>query len=348
MVGSKDLPPSTTPFYPNIFFRNQFIAKPQWPAPGTTLSGKTTIVTGSNTGLGYEAARQLLALNLSRLILAVRSPEKGEAAAAALRSLHPTATIEVWPLDMTLYTSIQAFANRASTDLTRIDIVILNAGIYKLKYGTVPSTGHEEVFQVNYLSTVLLAVLLLPILKSKSRNNKDLQQTPHITIVSAALTLNATIPNPVANQPLISSLNHPTNPREEQYTTSKLLAHMFLWKLVDFVSASDVIVNLADPAWCKGTSLSRDLTNPLLKVFIKLFGAATGRTKEVGASCFVDAVVNKGQESHGCFLMSWGIHPFPALLYTPEGKVAIDRLWDETLAELDFAGIRAILDSMKG
>jgi hypothetical protein len=95
MVGSKDLLPSTTPFYPNVF-NNQFRAKPQWPAPHTNLSERTAIITGSNVGLGYEAAQQLLHLKLSQLIIAVRSPARGETAAAKLRQLHPKANIEVW------------------------------------------------------------------------------------------------------------------------------------------------------------------------------------------------------------------------------------------------------------
>src|SRR6187549_1095540 len=110
MVVSKDLQPSTTPFFPNIFVNNQFRAKPQWPPPTTNLSKHTAIITGSNTGLGYEAAAQLLGLKLSRLILAVRSPEKGEAAATNLRKLSPKATIEVWDLGMSSYDSIQTFA----------------------------------------------------------------------------------------------------------------------------------------------------------------------------------------------------------------------------------------------
>ena len=94
MTGSRDLEPSTVPFS-KVFFHNQFCAKPQWPAPGTTLSGKTAIVSGSNTGLGFEAARQLLDLGLSHLILAVRSLERGEAAAAKLRQGHGKAKISI-------------------------------------------------------------------------------------------------------------------------------------------------------------------------------------------------------------------------------------------------------------
>jgi NAD(P)-dependent dehydrogenase (short-subunit alcohol dehydrogenase family) len=303
MVGSKDLPPSTLPFFPNVFFNNQFRAKTQWPAPNTSLSGQTAIVTGGNTGLGYEAALQLLGLKLSHLILAVRSPEKGEAAATKLRLLYPKVSIEVWQLNMSLYDSIQAFARRVESQLSRIDIVLLNAGVLRINFNSVESTGHEECLQINYLSTVLLAIILLPVLKTKGPPGRP----AHLTIVSAALTLAAKFPNRDAN-PLLPSFDDPKSfDREENYNSSKLLAHMFLWKLVDYVSADDVIVNLADPAWCRGTDLARDVTGGM-RVGVKLFGTL-GRSKEVGASCFVDAIVNKGKESHGCFLMSWQIHP---------------------------------------
>jgi NAD(P)-dependent dehydrogenase (short-subunit alcohol dehydrogenase family) len=303
MVGSKDLQPSTTPFL-SVFYNNQFKAKPVWPAPGTSLSGKTAIVTGASTGLGYEAAFQLLGLKLSHLIIAVRSPGRGDAAAAKLRKLHPKATIEVWQLDMCLYGSIQAFARRAES-LSRIDIVILNAGLMKLSFTTNKSTGHEQIFQVNYLSTMLLAILLLPTLKAKGRQNG---QVPHLTIVSAAVTLAAKFPNKAAN-PLLPSFDDPKEfDQQETYNTSKLMAHMFLWNLVDYVSADDVIVNLADPAWVKGTELVHDAKG-VVKLAMKAFGTL-GRTVTVGASCFVDAAVNHGKESHGCFLMSWAIHPY--------------------------------------
>jgi NAD(P)-dependent dehydrogenase (short-subunit alcohol dehydrogenase family) len=304
MVGSRELEPSYKSFG-KIFFQNQFRDKPQWPAPGTTLSGKTAIVTGANTGLGYEAALQLLGLNLSQLILAVRSVGKGEAAAGKMRSQFPKATIEVWQLDMCSYESIQAFARRAESQLPRLDIALLNAGIIKFTFTTVPSTGHEETLQVNYLSTMLLAVLLLPIFKAKKQHGEP----GRLTIVSAALTLAAKFPER-DRVPVLKAFDDPklfTN--DETYNSSKLLAHMFLWNLVDYISADDVIVNLADPAWCKGTNLAREVTGAGLRLGVKIFGATTGRSPKVGASCFVDAIVNKGKESHGCFLMSWKIHP---------------------------------------
>ncbi|KAJ8122989.1 hypothetical protein ONZ43_g952 [Nemania bipapillata] len=343
MVGSRDLPPSTRSFG-HVFYHNQFKAKPNWPSPNENLSGKTAIVTGGNTGLGYEAASQLLDLKLSYLILGCRSLERGEAAATELRQRGSKAKIEVWLLDMASYESVRKFAQRVDSQLERIDFVLLNAGLIRLQFTTVPSTGHEEGLQVNYLSTMLLTILLLPTLKAKGPPRG--QEPAHLTIVSAALTLAAKFPNRDANPLLPSFDDAKTFDAQEHYHSNKLLAHMFLWKLVDYVSAEDVVVNLADPAWCKGTELARDAPGAI-KVAGKVFGALTGRTQRVGASCFVDALVNKGKESHGCFLMSWEIHPFASLLYTPEGKIVTQRVWDETLAELDFAGVRAILDSMK-
>lgn len=92
------------------------------------------------------------------------------------------------------------------------------------------------------------------------------------------------------------------------YSTSKTLMHMFLWNLTDYVMADDVVVNIVDPGYVKGTDNVKN-QHGLGKLAAKSFAAATGRTPEVGASTYVDAVVVKGKESHGCFLTSWKIHP---------------------------------------
>ncbi|PYH90492.1 NAD(P)-binding protein [Aspergillus ellipticus CBS 707.79] len=340
-MASKDLPPLTASF-PNIFFHNQFIAKPNWPHESTDLSGKVAIITGGNTGLGYECATQLLSLHLTHLILAVRSPTKGEAAASQLRTAYPKAIIDVWPVDMASYDSIQTFAKRVESQLPRLDIAILNAGIRNIKFIPVPSTRHEETIQVNYLSTMLLAILLLPGLKSKSPAG-----TPgRLTIVGAALALLPTLPS-AGDTSLLTSFDSPDKYNaHEQYCMSKLLVHAFLYKLADYVSADDVVVNIADPAFVKGTGITRDV--PIFgRILMALFGALCGRTVRVGASTFVDAAVLKGSESHGCFLMSWKVEPFNSSLYTPDGKQTIEQLWRETTDELAFAKVQGIVESMK-
>lgn len=167
MGSSKDMQPISSPVFPNIFFENQFRTKPIWPPKGTNLTGKVAIVTGANQGLGLEASDQLLSFRLSRLIIAVRSVAKGEAAANTLRAKYPKATIDVFLLDMSSYDSIRAFVVQVEK-LERLDIAILNAGVRKMKLELVRSTGHEETIQVNYISMALLCILLLPLLKRKS------------------------------------------------------------------------------------------------------------------------------------------------------------------------------------
>lgn len=326
--------------------KNQFCTKPERPPKTTDLTGKVAIITGSNTGLGFEAAKQMLEFRLSHLIIAVRNSAKGEAAAIKFRSQFPSATIEVMLVDMSRYDSIQDFARRVESQLPRLDIVVLNAGVMNLKYATVPSTGHEEIVQINYLSTVLLATLLLPILKRKSQAG-----TPgRLTIINAALALTAAMPTTTnGHKSLLETLDDPAlfpSYSDKQYNTSKVFAQMWASKLVDYVSADDVIVNLVCPGFVKGTDLGRD-ASIFIKPLAALFAAAAARNVRDGASTYLDAALIKGKESHGSFLMSWKISPYNAFLYTPEGREAADKLWEETMKELEFAGVRGIMESMK-
>ena len=147
-MDSKSLPPRTEPFFPTIFYKTQFCERQAGLPDNLDLSSQVAIITGANAGLGFESAKQLLALNLSHLILAVRTTSKGEQAARQLRQLSPKAKIEVWGLDMCSYASIQAFAGLVGRELTRLDIALLNAGLAKAAFEVVRETGHEETMQV--------------------------------------------------------------------------------------------------------------------------------------------------------------------------------------------------------
>ncbi|KAF2498480.1 NAD(P)-binding protein [Lophium mytilinum] len=324
------------------FLNSQFRASVQWPPKDTNIDGKVALVTGSSSGLGLEASRQLLSLGLSSLIIAVRSVEKGEQVASRFRTKFPEANIQVWPLEMESYESIQAFARRADTELSRLDMAILNAGTQMLEFSVVPATGHEKLVQVNYLSTMLLAVLLLPVLKAKSPAGEP----GRLTIVSSGTARGATISEP-KNAPVLPVLDDESRPWSafERYAVSKLLGHLFIINLERYVSADEVVVNLADPGLVSGTDLQSGA--PLLwATFFYCLKAAMGRTLPVGASTYVDAAVVKGKESHGCYLADWSISPFAAFIYTPEGEAIREQLWKETMAEFEFAGVQRILDDL--
>ncbi|KAK1979063.1 short chain dehydrogenase [Colletotrichum cereale] len=322
-----------------IFLASQFFSTVRKPPKELSLAGQTAIVSGAS-GLGFHCIDQLLDHDLSRLIIAARNIAKGEAAAETLKKKHPAATIEVWALDMMSYKSIQAFAERCPA-LPRIDIVILNSGMSRDDFNLSPE-GHEEMVQINYLSTFLLSILLLPILKSKKVAGK----ASRLTIVSSGSTFSANFLEH-DKVPLLRALDDKSNfDPYDRYQTSKLLGQLAITKLVEYVPKEDVVVNLVDPGLCKGSGLHR-LHGVGYQVVFGAIKAVTGRSLVDGASTYLDAAVVRGDETHGSFLMDWKIHPFPAFVYTPQGEASRKRLWDETLEELDFAGVRSILRSMQ-
>ena len=114
------------------------------PSVSEDLEGRIVIVTGANTGLGFECAKHFLRMKPAKLILAVRSIEKGQA--AALRMIDQTKEmradiIDVWKLDMASFDSVQAFSQRIET-LPRLDIAVLNAGVVTTSWDTT-GDGYE-------------------------------------------------------------------------------------------------------------------------------------------------------------------------------------------------------------
>ena len=149
---------------PLSFFRSQLCVK--LPVPTKQFSGQTIIVTGANVGLGLEAARYFVSLDASKVILAVRSTLKGQAAANSIEESTGRAGIcEVWHLDLASYASVKAFAERASR-LDRLDIVVNNAGI--VVYDFELAEDNESSITVNVVSGLLLSLLLLPKLRETS------------------------------------------------------------------------------------------------------------------------------------------------------------------------------------
>lgn len=123
------------------------------PTPAdTSLSGRTAIITGGNTGLGLEAARQFLALGAARIILACRSLARGHEAVTALRAdpvvskANPDAVIEVFELDLSDYQSSLRFSQRVKNEVSELDILLNNGGITVIKYEKSKS-GHERTMQ---------------------------------------------------------------------------------------------------------------------------------------------------------------------------------------------------------
>ncbi|KAH7093435.1 putative short-chain dehydrogenase/reductase family protein [Paraphoma chrysanthemicola] len=325
--------------------------------PKPSLAGQTVLITGSNSGIGLACAQILPTLSISHLILAVRSPSKAEPIATSLRTQHPDLRVSVWDLDMLSYASITSFASRCYT-LPRLDIAILNAGVGgSFSSRTCEATGHEETIQVNYLSTALLSILLLPVLAGRpssrrsnsngSVNGKEVKPG-RLTLVGSGTALFAAFEN-VKENPLLPSFDAPYSgfsAAGERYATSKLILTMFVHTLSQHVSSKRVIINTVEPGLTSGTSLHRDFSGGGA-LFMRVMKKLSARTPEQAAYTYVDAVGVHGEESHGAFIMFWEVCGVPKVMHTDEGKDCMDRLWKETMEELKFADVREILASMK-
>lgn len=287
-------------------FKSQLGFSAKHPPKTTDLTGKVVIVTGGNTGLGFESARQFLGFKASTVIVASRSDAKGKEAVAKLRAEFPNSRVEAWPLDMLSYDSIHGFVEIVKRELSRLDIVVLNAGLRKNSFGLSEHTGHDEVVQVNYISTVLLSVLLLPLLKERSPAGSP----GRLSIVSSGTVLLHKFPNSDRTPFLKSFDNVATAPAPGivNYAASKAMGHMFAAKVVEYVSPDDVIINLPDPGMTRGTEFLREFPRPALILMTPVLRILTRSVRD-GASTYLDATLVKGPESHGRFVMDWEVRP---------------------------------------
>lgn len=143
------------------WLHSQLIFTP--PKPTQKYTGQTIIVTGSNVGLGLEAARWFVKLDAKKVILAVRTIAKGEEAKDSIeRSENRKGVVEVWPLDLSSYQSVKDCAKRAE-GLERVDVIVENAGIVTYEWKMMEE--NESTITTNVVSPLLHAVLSLPKLR---------------------------------------------------------------------------------------------------------------------------------------------------------------------------------------
>jgi NAD(P)-dependent dehydrogenase (short-subunit alcohol dehydrogenase family) len=277
------------------FWKQMLSRVPAIPAR-TELAGKTVLVTGANVGLGLEAVRNFLILRPSLVIMGVRSVDKGEAAAAALRREFQDARIEVWELDMESFRSVQAFTARAERELGRLHIAVLNAGLAKLEFQRVDEGGcHEVTIQVNYLATALLSFLLLP----KLRPTASSSEPGRLSIVNSGASLGLSLEDPGDGR-LLDSLDRAEKfDGFRQYGLSKLLVMMFVAKLAQTINPKEVIVNCTDPGPTKGTAFFRIVNSWFMNLALRTFMGIVGRRTADASRIYLHSSLVLGEDSHG-------------------------------------------------
>jgi NAD(P)-dependent dehydrogenase (short-subunit alcohol dehydrogenase family) len=231
------------------FLYSQFLVS--LPQPTASFAGKTVIVTGSNIGLGKEAARHFTRLGAETVVLAVRSLEKGEAAKQDIEtSTGRQGVLRVMQLDMASYKSVLSFAETVASELPRVDVALLNAGV-------IPGTWQmfeddEATITVNVVSTFLLALALLPKLEETART---FSTRPTLTITASEVHAWAKFEE--RNAPdggLFARLSEKplAYDSSERYQVSKLLEVFVVRALAERRSAAQipVTINYVNPGLC--------------------------------------------------------------------------------------------------
>lgn len=128
------------------------------------LKGRIAVVTGGSAGLGAETAR-VLAAKGARVIMGVRDLDKGEGVVHRIRARHPEAQVEVQRLDLASLSMVKRFAQGTRTRLTRLDLLVANAGVMTPPEGRTED-GFELQFGTNHLGHFALVGHLMPLLES--------------------------------------------------------------------------------------------------------------------------------------------------------------------------------------
>lgn len=346
------------------FFYNQLFTKP--PYPTESFANQTIIVTGSNIGLGLEAARHFYRLGCAKLILAVRTVSKGQSAkediVQSVKHRTDADVIEVWPLDLTSTESTLAFADGVK-ELPRVDVLLENAGINSRTWSV--SEGFEDTIQVNVINTFLLALSLLPKLRETKANFAD--ALPHLVIVSSEgyrLTKFPEINAPDiygrlndgkdyvgqkrsvdnSKQTIATSLAFRENFRltislRDRYEISKLIELLFIRELVSSLNttkspAPPVVINLVSPGLSSsnlGRNRDPSLAFKILRFFLQLtimHTAEEGSRGLVLSSC-------TGVDSNGEFMYNGVRQELEKWICTDMGKRAQRKVFEQTMKVLE-------------
>ena len=230
----------------------------------TTVPTKTVVITGGNTGLGFQCARFVGRDPDVLVVIACRNAEAGQQARTRLEAMGVHAT--TLTLDLASLASVRAFVDRFRAEgLPPLVGLVCNAGLQNAGPAQRSVDGYETTFAVNHLGHFLLVNLLLP----------DMAAGSQITFVSSGVhdpEEKTGLPPPVfsTTQAVANDVEERGLPAgQRRYTTSKLCNLYCTYELARRLQASNdprlrsICVNAFDPGMMPGTGLARNYPAPI-------------------------------------------------------------------------------------
>ena len=239
-------------------------------------SGRTAVVTGANTGLGYETAAALAAKG-AHVVLAVRNLDKGKAAADLIARRTPGADVTLQQLDLTSLHSVREAADQLHAALDHVDLLVNNAGVMMTPHETTKD-GFELQFGTNHLGHFALTGRLLDLLLA----------TPGSRVVTVS-----SIGHRFGRIRFDDLQSERSYNRFSAYGQAKLANLLFTYELQRRLAGRETVAVAAHPGGAT-SELGRHLPGPL-----EMFFAALQQDTETGAlpslRAATDPVVAGGQ-----------------------------------------------------
>jgi len=231
------------------------------------LNGKVFIVTGANSGIGYESSLAL-AEKGATVVMACRNSEKAQRAMEKIKAAVPDAKVETMELDLASLKSIREFADTFKKKYDKLDVLINSGGPVIAKQSTTED-GFESHFGVGHLGHFALTALLLDvILKTPSSR---------IVTVGSRMHVNATM----VWDDLMSERSYDAMKAYPQSMLAKILFAFELSRRLEAKGTSTISVavhpGLANTGWVENN------LNGFMKIIGKLMSATTYQSAEMGA-----------------------------------------------------------------
>ncbi len=282
------------------------------------LTGKTVLITGSNSGLGYYTAKALAEKN-AHVIIACRSLEKANQTITKLKGLNSERIFTPLELDLSDLKNVVEVQSKIFDDFENLDLLINNAGIMHPPK-TLSAQGYEIQFAVNHLAHMLLTLKLLPIIEKK-------EESRIVTVTSGAQFFGK-----VGWQNLKAENYYN---KWESYSNSKLANVMFALELNENLKQKNILSLAAHPGIAKTNlfTAQKPKPNPIETFTMELFSpifqsAEMGALPQLFAATSPDA---KGGDHYG---PKFNFRGYPKL--SPTSPFAINKkerknLWEKSL-----------------
>ena len=279
---------------------------------------KTIIITGANSGLGFECAKNILSENSDYfIIMACRDVEKSEKAKQELIEKTKNENVQVMELDLSSFDSVRKFVNDfKNMQYPPLYGIVCNAGIANNNSGTTKE-GFELIFGTNHLGHFLLTNLLLPFVTDDGR----------ITVVSSDMH---NPPSGGLTYPGVEALADPDSEINNRYSQSKLCNLYFTYELAKKLGkiGSNITVNAFNPGLLIDTNFHDNNTHRFTEEFMKSVSDRVGELSESGRA-LADMVVKPYYgENTGKYNDRGNEKPSSELSYNIENA---EKLWESSV-----------------